>query len=68
MVDRIREEEFGTREERRAPYKTEARGEKEICIAGPRDGVNWGQGRDGTALSQYIGGRGFLLEKTEGVE
>lgn len=72
MVDRVREEEFRAREEETAPYKTEARGEKEICIAGPRDGVNLEAGGErerglGTALAIYRGRR-FLLEKTEGVE
>lgn len=36
MVDRVREEEVPSEREETAPYKTEARGEKEICIAGPR--------------------------------
>lgn len=48
------------------PYKTEACGEKEICIARPRDGVN--RGRAGMTPAIYRGERGFLLEKTEGVE
>lgn len=44
MVDRVREEKFRARERRDAvPYKTEACGEKEICIARPRDGVNRGR-------------------------
>lgn len=70
MVDRVREEEFRAREEETAPYKTEARGEKEICIAGPRDGVNRERGgeREGLGqLSQYIGGGGFCWKRPKGL-
>lgn len=63
MVDRVREE----RERRDAPYKTEARGEKEICIAGPRDGVNQGRGEMGR-LSQYISEEGdFCWRRPKGL-
>lgn len=48
------------------PYKTEARGEKEICIARPGDGINRGESRDD---SRNISGEkgGFCWRRPKGL-
>lgn len=53
--------------EETGPYKTEARGEKEICIAGPRDGVNRGQGRTRDGSRNISGKRGFYWRRPKGL-